>query len=118
MSGIFFDETVHGYNPTILAYMMKITIFARNTLGNGNRIIVYNPSMVVPPQWYTLVYWVVAFENNYSAWSSAVVGWIGTGQLSKSLVMMYGFGGTAVQQKSLVNSVVGNFPYITSSFLI
>ncbi len=105
MSGIFFDEAVYDYNSTTIAYMTQITNFARSSLGTNNDSIVYNPGTVVPSQWYTLADYVVAFENSYSAYSSAVINSIGAAQRVQSVFMVYGVTGGVAAQTSLVNAV-------------
>jgi hypothetical protein len=106
ISGIFFDEAVYAYNKTTLAYMTNITTFARNLLGPGNNTIVFNPGEVVPSQWYSLADYIVAFENDFTAYSSAIIGYISPPQRPQSLIIMYGFTGSQTTQQRLVDGVV------------
>ena len=106
MSGIFFDEAVYAYNTTTLAYMTNITAFTRGLLGMGNDTIVFNPGEVVPSQWYSLADHIVAFENDFTAYSSAIIGYISPPQRPQSLFIVYGFSGSQTTQQTLVDGVV------------
>jgi hypothetical protein len=106
MSGIFFDEAVYEYNSTTFGYMTNITTFARSLLGTGNDNIVFNPGEVVPSQWYSLADYIVAFENGFTAYSTAIIGYISPSQRPQSLFIMYGFSGSQTTQQSLVDGIV------------
>ena len=107
MSGIFFDEAVAAYTPDAFAYMANITTYARTIFGPGNDTIVFNPGTVVPSQWYSLADYIVAFEDSYAAYSSAVIASISAAQIPQSLFILYGFTGDAVAQQTLIDSIVG-----------
>jgi hypothetical protein len=106
ISGIFFDEAVYTYNATTLEYMANITTFARNLLGPGNNTIIFNPGEVVPSQWYSFADYIVAFENTFTAYSSAIIEYISPPQRAQSLFIMYGFTGSQTTQQTLVDGIV------------
>jgi hypothetical protein len=87
--------------------MTNITTYARTLFGPGNDTIVFNPGTVVSSQWYSLADYIVAFEDTYADYSSAVITSISAPQIPQSLFILYSFTGDAATQQTLVDSIVG-----------
>jgi Spherulation-specific family 4 len=85
----------------------NITSYTRTLFGPGNDLVVFNPETVVSSLWYSLPDYIVAFEDTYTAYSSAVLDSIAAAQRPQSMFIMYGFSGTAAKQQALVDGIIG-----------
>ena len=60
----------------------------------------------MPSEWYSLADFIVAFENDFTAYSSAIIEYISLPQRPKSLFIMYGFNESQTTQQALVDEIV------------
>ena len=85
--------------------MTNITSYARTLFGSG-KPIVFNPGTIVAAEWYSLADYIIAFEDTYTAYSSAVINSIAPAQRAQSMFLIYGFSGTASAQQTLVDGII------------
>jgi hypothetical protein len=105
LDGILFDEAP-PYDASNFTYMSSLSNFTRTTMNVGFDKIIFNPGAVPDTHYYALADTIVAFENAYSAYSDAVLGWIPEQYWNQTALLIYGFTGTEKDQRQLVVSLL------------
>jgi len=109
ISGLFFDDCVQSYAPTLFNYYSNITTFALNTsiLFNSFSPLIFNPGTLMDYEYFSLADNVVMSEESWESYESGTntATSINSTLRSRSSIIINDFTGSAAEQASTVTSV-------------